>query len=88
MAALAVVLACCLAPPPVAGIIGNSVFESVRNVTESFAYRHDAMFERFLNCTNNDTRVDYAQRGKPQKLYIVQDGSGGGGIGNLILKIK
>ncbi len=70
---VAVVLACCcLAPPPVAGILGNSVFDSVRNVTESFAHRHDAMFDRFLDCSNNYTREEYARRGKPQKLYVLE----------------
>lgn len=63
-----------------AAILGNSVFDVVRNVTNQHVDRHDELFQKFLQC--NFTRA------KPQRVYVAQDGTGGGGIGNLILKIK
>ena len=61
-------------------ILGNSAFEAVRNVSAAFSERHDELFQKFSNCS--------VKRVAPQKVYLTQDGSGGGGIGNLILKIK
>ena len=63
-----------------AAILGNTVFDVVRNVTNQHVDRHDELFQKFLQC--NFTRA------KPQRVYVAQDGTGGGGIGNLILKIK
>ena len=62
-------------------ILGNSVFESVRNITVRYSTRHDAIFNRF----ESECNISHLAS---EKMYVTQDGTGGGGIGNLFLKIK
>ena len=64
------------------GIIGNAVFDVVRDVADRNAERHQVLFKKFDQCYLSEQGLE------PQQLYVVQDGSGGGGIGNLMLKIK
>lgn len=72
----------------VEGIVGNEVFESVRNLTDSFGDRHDRLFAKFKACDAEANSSKTTTGRTFQRIYITQDGSGGGGIGNLILKIK
>ena len=58
---------------------GNNVFDSVRSIADSHSERHHAMLQKFEQC-----RVEKRVR----KIIVAQDGTGGGGIGNLMLKIK
>lgn len=77
-------------------LLGNSAFNSVRSVADTFKDRHDVMFEKFKTCFNSSRKFNYTNDGNVSSRYIfnstnlvaVQDGSGGGGIGNLILKIN